>query len=107
MANLCQTTVDYSTDSLTLFVALDAEGMAKGRLYEDKGNGYEFETGDFAEYDITAALEGKNLTATIKQTAGNRKHPSRSLRIAYVTDGKLQYSAWQQGDTAKFTIPKK
>ena len=108
MANLYQNTEEYATDSLTLFIALDANGMAQGSLYEDKGNGYEFETaGDFAEYDITASLEGKTLTASLKQTAGNRKCTARKLRIAYVTEGKIVYSDCQEGDSASFTIPKK
>ena len=107
MANLYQNTDEYATDSLTLFIALDAYGRAQGRLYEDKGNGFEFETGDFAEYDITASLLGKSLTATLIQTAGKRKCNSRTLRIAYVTDGKIAYSDWQHGDTATFTIPRK
>ena len=104
MANLYQNTEEYATDSLTLFVALDANGMAQGSLYEDKGNGYEFQTGDFAEYEIAASLQGKTLSATLKQTAGNRKHSSRSLRIAYVTNGKIAYSDWQEGESASFRI---
>lgn len=107
MANLYQNTEEYATDSLTLFIALDANGMANGHLYEDKGNGYEFQTGDFAEYEITASLQGKTLSATLKQTAGNRKHGARNLRIAYVTDGKLVYSDWQEGESASLTIRKR
>ena len=104
MANLYQNTEEYASDSLTLYIALDAKGKAQGRLYEDKGNGYEFETGDFAEYDITATLQGKTLTATLKQTDGNRHCTSRMLRIAFVTEGKVVYSEWREGERVEMKL---
>ena len=90
-----QNTVEYNTDSLTLFINPDATGYAEGRLYEDAGDGYEYKHGDYSTYVFRAQEENGLLTVKMTQVAGNRKHDGRKIRLAVVADGKIFYSAWQ------------
>ena len=90
MANLAQSTTEMTTDSLTLFVCLDANGKAKGQLYEDEG----------------ATLTKKQLSININKVEGQMEKPARTIRIAYVKGGKVQYSAWQKGNQATMKVKK-
>ena len=107
VANLCQNTDEYSTDSLTLLVNLDADGRAEGRLYEDAGNGFGYRKGDYACYQALASVEGKLLRLTLSQTEGHRQHADRWLRIGQIVGGKVYYSPWQQGTTATMRLRRK
>ncbi len=106
MANLAQSTAEMTTDSLTLFVCLDKEGRACGELYEDAGDGFAYRQGDYLVSKMEASLEKKCLTVSVTASEGNRQAPRRTLRIACVRNGKVRYSAWQQGDTATMRIRK-
>jgi len=106
MANLTQSTEEMKTDSLTLLVCLDADGTAKGQLYEDDGDGFSYRKGNYRLSTIEAKLEKKLLTININKVEGQMASPARTLRIAYVKGGKVQYSAWQQGTTVMMKIKK-
>ena len=106
LANLCQNTEEYRTDSLTLLVNLDSKGTALGRLYEDAGDGFGYRNGDYADYELKAKTEGKMLTVSLLQKAGHRKHPARWLRIGQLVNGKVVYSSWQQGTTVSVRLKK-
>ena len=106
LANLCQNTEEYRTDSLTLLVNLDAKGTALGRLYEDAGDGFGYRNGDYADYELKAKTEGKVLTVSLLQKAGYRKHPARWLRIGQLVNGKVVYSSWQEGTTVSVRLKK-
>lgn len=105
-ANLAQSTAQMRTDSLTLFVCADSEGKAVGCLYEDAGDGFGYRTGDYLVTKIEASIDKNRLTVALAPVEGKREAPSRSLRIAYVKGGKVQYSAWQTGNTATMKIKK-
>jgi len=105
-ANLAQSTAQMRTDSLTLFVCADSEGKAVGCLYEDAGDGFGYRTGDYLVTKIEASIDKNRLMVALAPVEGMREAPSRSLRIAYVKGGKVQYSAWQTGNTATMKIKK-
>lgn len=94
LANLYQSTAEMRTDSLTLLINPNAEGMAEGVMYEDAGDGYGYKHGDFAEYEFCANTIDGNLVVQMVQTNGNRQHQGRKLRVGIVADGKITYSAW-------------
>ena len=106
MANLAQSTTEMRTDSLTLFVCLDADGIAKGQLYEDEGDGFSYREGNYALSSLNATLNKKQLTININKVEGRMECSNRVLRIAYVKAGKVQYSAWQSGNIATMKIKK-
>ncbi len=114
MANLCQSTEELSTDSLTLLVNPAADGTAIGWLYEDSGNGFDYQKGDYAMYRLKAETTGKKITVSMTKEEGARaatpspNHPSPSgrlggvgatLRIGIVSDGRVIYSPWTKGDS--------
>lgn len=96
LANLAQSTADLRTDSLTLLVSLDADGRATGQLYEDAGDGFAYRTGHYALSTLEATLTKKQLTVSIRQTEGLQQQPVRTLRIAYLSNGRVQLSPWQR-----------
>jgi len=104
MANLAQSTATMRTDSLTLLVCLDNQGMAKGTLYEDDGDGFAYRTGNYRMLTFDAALQKRRLTVSVRQTEGKMSPVSRYLRIGYVKGGKVRYSAWQQGNEATMKV---
>ena len=106
LANLAQSTEEMRTDSLTLLVCLDEDGRACGQLYEDDGDGYGYRHGDYLVTKMEANLQKKQLHVTLSAVEGDREPPVRRLRIAFVKDGKVQYSAWQEGSSATMKIRK-
>lgn len=108
LANLYQNTVDYCTDSLTLVVNLDEKGLAHGRLYEDDGDGFNYRSGDYSDYQLKASTDGKTLTVSLQKIDGKRKASNkRWLRIAQIVKGRLVYSNWQEGNQAVVKLRKK
>ncbi len=106
VANLAQSTTDMTTDSLTLYVCLDKEGRANGQLYEDDGDGFDYRNGAYLISNMEAELVKNRLTVTLSPEEGQWASPSRTIRIACVRKGRVQFSAWQQGDTASMKVKK-
>lgn len=104
LANLAQSTNEMRTDSLTLLVCLDEEGKACGQLYEDDGDGFSYRSGNYRLTTISAQLEKKQLSVSMKQTEGLMAAPQRTLRVAYMKKGRLHYSNWQSGNHATIKI---
>ena len=117
LAQLAQSTAEMRTDSLTLLVCLDHEGKAVGTLYEDDGDGFAYRYGNYQLSRFEAALQKRQLTVTIQSLncqssmvngqwsmVNGQSSAPRFLRIAYVSKGRVQYSAWQQGDTATMKV---
>ena len=104
VANLAQSTTDMRTDSLTLYVCLDNEGKACGQLYEDDGDGFAYRTGGYLITRLEATRTKKRLTVTLSPQEGQWTAPERTLCIASVSNGKIQYSAWQKGNTATLKL---
>lgn len=106
LANLSQSTEEFSTDSLTLLVN-PLNGSAQGWMYEDEGNGFAYRDGDFAEYSFSASTDAKGvLTVSISRCAGSRETAPKHIRIGYVADGKVTYSPWVLGDSVSMKTPK-
>ncbi|HBO31030.1 MAG TPA: alpha-glucosidase, partial [Leeuwenhoekiella sp.] len=95
-----QSTVDYSTSEITLFINLDAEGKASGSLYDDAGEGYGYQSGDYSILDFEATTVDGQVEVHIEQTEGSRTM-DRKFKIALVQDGAIKYSEWQSGDTIR------
>ena len=66
---------------MELLVSLDAEGRAEGTLYEDAGDGYGYEQGEYARTRFAARLDGEVVRVT-RETSGSFALPSaRRYRI--------------------------
>ena len=104
VANLAQSTTTLRTDSLTLLVCTDGQGQATGMLYEDDGDGFSYRSGNYRVLSLTATLQKRLLTVAVRQTEGSKEPLPRTLRIGFVRDGRVQYSAWQQGNEARMKV---
>lgn len=99
LANLYQNTTEYRTDSLTLLVNPAADGTAQGTLYEDDGEGFGYRDGQYNRYELKATTDAKGIiTVSMTLTEGRREATPKTLRIGYVTDGKITYSPWTRAD---------
>lgn len=99
LANLYQNTVEYCTDSLTLLVNPAIDGTAIGTLYEDDGDGFGYRSGQYNRYKLEAKTDAKGIiTVTLDCVEGKRIHTPKTLRIGFVTDGKITYSPWLTGN---------
>lgn len=106
MAELFQNTEDYNTDSLTLLVNPGDGHEATGTIYEDAGDGFGYKKGEYAEYKANARLDGKTLTVTLDKIAGNLESKPKKLRVGYVTDGRITFSPWTNGNTVTMKVKK-
>ncbi len=104
MAQLAQSTAELRTDSLTLLVCLDTDGKACGLVYEDEGDGFSYRDGNYLLSRFDATLQKRLLTVTMTPAEGKMSETERTLRIGYVKNGRVQYSAWQHGCTATLRI---
>ena len=56
-------------------------GKAKGVLFEDDGDGYEFTRGGYLLTTYVAELESSVVTVRISETEGSWKRPKRRLHV--------------------------
>ncbi|HSZ72192.1 MAG TPA: TIM-barrel domain-containing protein [Cytophagaceae bacterium] len=97
-----QSTMEYSIDSLTLYVNLDQQKHAMGKLYHDDGNGFGYKKGDYALYEFKASSGKDNsIVVSVDQVKGNKKIKS-VYRVAIVQENKTSYSDWV--GTANITV---
>jgi len=89
-----QSTEDYTTEQTTLLINPAADGSASGTLYHDAGNGYGYQTGDYAIHQFTCSRTDEDtLEIEISRVEG-KMAVNRLYRIGYVTDGDVIYSEW-------------
>lgn len=75
------------TDTVTLLVALDEQGRATGDLYEDAGDGFGFQTGDYllthyeAEKVSSSSAKDGEVVIRVASSEGNRARPKRTLHV--------------------------
>ncbi len=68
-------------DPLTLIVTLDHEGKASGTLYEDAGDGYGYQAGEFLLSTYSAKTEGDAVVVTLAGSEGKMARPSRKVVV--------------------------
>lgn len=76
-----QDTGETSLDPLTLYICLDENGRATGDLYEDAGDGFGYQKGDFALEHLQATLNGGKVTVKLIGKEGNRQVGARDVQV--------------------------
>ncbi len=71
---------------LTLVVCLDAAGVAAGTLYEDAGDGFGYERGEYLESAYLAKRDGTKVTVEVARTEGSMKRAARGVEVHVVLD---------------------
>ncbi len=71
-------------ERLTVLAALDERGTASGILYEDAGDGYGYERGEYALSRIEVVTDGGVPRARLERVEGNGRSAVRMLDVAVV-----------------------
>jgi len=81
VGKIIQNTKEYNTDSLTLFVSFDKKGTARGTLYEDAGDGFGYQKGEFLITEFLAKQVNKKVVLKVIPKEGDLKKSKRHFRI--------------------------
>lgn len=101
ITGIIQSTAEYKTDSVTLLMNPNTDGSAWGKLYDDAGNGYDYQTGDYAVHQfVSSKYHADSLKVIIQRNEGNRRI-NRTYRIGYVLNNTITYSNWSK-DTVQY-----
>ena len=91
-----QFTGEKPLDPLSLYVSLDEQGEAVGRLYEDAGNGFSYREGDYRLTTFKAKLgdDGK-VAMSVFSVEGQMKKTARNVRVGLVkADKQVIWNDW-------------
>lgn len=89
LGKIVQHTGEESLDPLTLLVSLDDKGVAEGRLYEDAGEGYGYQKGDYRLTTYRAEVRDGAVHVTIARGEGARERPQRDVVVQVLTDAGM------------------
>ncbi|KAK9095626.1 hypothetical protein Scep_027095 [Stephania cephalantha] len=96
------------TDDLSLILALDENGKAEGVIFEDDGDGYGFNRGEYLLTYYVAELHGSLITLKISKTEGSWSRPKRKLHVHLLLGGGAKLDAWgNDGEVIQLTLPSK
>ncbi|KAL8521436.1 hypothetical protein ACS0TY_011817 [Phlomoides rotata] len=94
------------TDDLSLLVALDEHGKAEGFLYEDDGDGYEYNKGGYLLTTYVAEHQSSVVTVKVFKTEGSWKRPNRRLHVKLLLGEVAMISAWGiDGEVLQIQMP--
>jgi alpha-glucosidase len=74
-------------EELTLTIALDDKGQATGTLYEDAGEGYGYQKGEFALTTYQASVQGDSVVVKVAKREGSMQLPKRTVKVALLVEG--------------------
>ncbi|BEG99936.1 alpha-glucosidase [Bacteroides sedimenti] len=107
MGKVIQNTTEYKLDSLTLVVSLDKHGMAKGSLYEDAGDGFQYQKGEYLLSSFSAIQKGASVALVVKPVSGKLHPVARNYRVIVVTDKGTFASGWTRGSNVTVSLSAK
>lgn len=96
-------------DPITLIVHLDDKGQASGTLYEDAGDGYGYQKGEFLLTTYAARRTGDGVEISVSKTEGQMKRPERQITVRLLgAAGSELKASGEDGDTLRIsTRPEK
>ncbi|MBN1598922.1 MAG: T9SS type A sorting domain-containing protein [Bacteroidales bacterium] len=95
LGNIIQNTAEFSTDSVTLLISLDESYSAQGILYEDSGDGYEYQSGNYLIRNFTAEDYGiDSIRIICSREEGSLELPETNYHAGIVTSYSTFYSEW-------------
>jgi alpha-glucosidase len=107
LGKVIQSTNEDSLDPLTLLIALDEDGNASGKLYEDNGDGYDYQKGQFLLTEYKAIRESNEVSVRVLSQTGEWERPARSVQIVVVGNGiVLGEAVGTDGDTITVHLQK-
>jgi alpha-glucosidase len=98
-------TSEKPLDPITLIISLDANGKARGELYEDAGDGYAYRNAqEFRKTTYIAERKGDSVRVTIEKTEGALKRPQRNIVVRLLTDTGDLLTTGQDGDALTLSL---
>jgi alpha-glucosidase len=104
MGKIIQNTTEYNLDSLTLMVSLDKNGVAKGTLYEDAGDGFQYQKGEYLISGFTVKQVSSTVKVDITRKEGNLKPTNRKYKVCLVTDNGTIEGEWTTGTSLSLKL---
>jgi Alpha-glucosidases, family 31 of glycosyl hydrolases len=104
MGKIIENTTQYKTDSLTLVVALDKSGQAKGLLYEDAGDGFGYKKGDYCISQFVANQAGNTVNVTISPLSGSMKQFRHNYKVRLLTATGEYTSVWSNNPVIRIVL---
>lgn len=92
-------TSEKPLDPLTLVVSLDETGYAEGLLYEDDGDGFDYQAGDYRLARYTAVQIGDTIEVSVAEIEGSRPTPTRTVSVEVVTDNGVFFGSGNDADS--------
>lgn len=86
LSDIIQNTEEYSLENLDLYVSLDEEGKASGKLYHDEGDGYGYRNSVYSLITFTAEKKGNEVTVKISNQEGKYQPETKKLTVHLITD---------------------
>ncbi len=92
---IIQNTNEKSFEPLTLYVCLDHNGKAKGQLYWDAGEGYDFNSEGYSLLSFQATGDSKSVKVSLKSRKGKYaiSKEIRMLEVILLKNGKTYTGA--------------
>ncbi|MEQ9565314.1 MAG: DUF5110 domain-containing protein, partial [Pseudomonadales bacterium] len=99
-----ESTDDYSLNTLTLFVSLDAQGNAKGQLYHAAGDGYGYQNGEYALIDFTESTSCDTVEVKASKIEGGYPVEVEQLQVRLLTDEGTKTAGGEFGKPIKIRL---
>jgi alpha-glucosidase len=80
-------------DPLTLYLSLDEKGNASGELYEDAGEGFGYQQGQYLRTRYQASREGDKVRVRLISSSGAMARPARNAVVKVVLDDGREATA--------------
>ncbi|KAI5082036.1 hypothetical protein GOP47_0001779 [Adiantum capillus-veneris] len=104
---VCNTDEMLISNELSLLVALDDKGQAEGLLYEDEGDGFEYQRGKYLLTSYKASLHGDEVRVRVHQKNGQLRRPKRALSVHLLLGDRAKVVlSGVDGEELKFKLPK-
>jgi alpha-glucosidase len=84
LGRVVQNTTEDSLTPLTLLVCLDGKGCATGQLYEDEGDGFGYQHGQYCLTTYKAELKNGRVEVSVSSHDGQWTAPKRSVVVEIV-----------------------
>jgi alpha-glucosidase len=92
LGRVVQSTTEKSLDPLTLLVCLDKDGHAAGQLYEDDGDGFGYQRGDYLLTSFHAEKRGDEVVVSRVGKEGMRPFVEREIVVEVVDQNGQRHS---------------
>lgn len=89
---------------LTLYVSLDENGQAAGTLYEDAGDGFGYESGDYRLTTYKATKTGDAVKVEIAGVEGSRKPIPREMTVVILEGEKYWTGSATDGQSLTMNV---